>query len=55
MGSMMIVKDNALHKEFINAFNSEESDSYVTCVSPFSQGFYIGSNDGEMALWLRQD
>ena len=51
----MIVKDNALHKEFINAFNSEESDSYVTCVRPFSQGFYLGSNDGDMALWLRQD
>ena len=55
VGSMLIVKDNSLHKEFPNAFNSEESDSYVTCIRPFSQGFYIGSNDGDMALWLRQD
>ena len=53
VGSMLIVKDNVFLKEFANAFNSEESDSYVTCVRTFSQGFYVGSNDGDMALWLR--
>lgn len=27
----------------------------VTCISPFSKGFIVGSDNGNMAIWVRVD
>jgi hypothetical protein len=44
-----------VHKTFDRSFDSKEKLTYVVCIRPFSHGFYIGSNEGEMAMWLRSD
>ena len=36
-----------------NAFSPDENQSYVVCIKPFSKGFFIGSNEGEMAMYIR--
>ena len=38
-----------------NAFQSEENQSHVVSIKTFSKGFFVGSNEGEMAMWIRQE
>jgi hypothetical protein len=42
-GSMYYLENNELKKEYDNAFNSDENNSYVVCIAPFSKGFFVGS------------
>ena len=54
-GEMFYVEDYQLKKEIENAFNSDDNISYVVSIKPFSKGFFIGSNEGDMAMWVRQE
>lgn len=42
-GSMYYLENNELKKEYDNAFNSDENNSYVVCITSFSKGFFVGS------------
>lgn len=48
-------ENNEMKKEYDNVFNSEESTSLVVCVRKFSKGFIIGSQAGEIAMWVRSE
>lgn len=54
-GELYYVEDYQLKDEFSNAFNSDENSSCVVSIKPFSKGFFIGSNDGDMAMWVRSE
>ena len=54
-GEMYYFEDYQLKKMHENGFKSDENLSYVVSIKPFSKGFYIGSNEGEMAMWLREE
>ena len=54
-GNMFYIENNELRKEYENAFNSDEGNSYVVCIRKFSKGFFIGSQLGEMAMWVRSE
>ena len=54
-GEMFYLEDYQLKKEIENAFNSDDNISYVVCIKPFSKGFFIGSNEGDMAMWVRSE
>ena len=42
-GNMFYIENNELRKEYENAFNSDEGNSYVVSIRKFSKGFFIGS------------
>ena len=54
-GEMYYLVDKAIHKIYDNAFQSEENQSYVVSITKFSKGFFVGSNEGEMAMWIRSE
>ena len=54
-GEMYYLKDYALHRHHPNAFQSDENNSYVVSIKTFSKGFYIGSNEGEMAMFMQSE
>ena len=54
-GEMYYFQDNQLNRTHENAFNNEESHSYIISIIPFSKGFFLGSSEGEMAMWVRQE
>ena len=51
----MIVLENYEQKQLIeNAFNSDDLYN-ITCVRAYSKGFFVASENGTMALWVRSD
>jgi cilia- and flagella-associated protein 57 len=44
-----------IKKEFENAFNTDETQSHVVAIQRFNKGFFIGSQNGEMAMWVRSE
>ena len=54
-GEMYYFEDYQLKKMHENGFKSDENLSYVVSIKPFSKGFFIGSNEGEMAMWVRTE
>ena len=54
-GSVYYFENNEMKKEYDNAFNSEDSSSQVVCLRKFSKGFFVGSQMGEMAMWVRSE
>lgn len=54
-GEMYYMVDKAIYKIYDNAFQSEENQSYVVSITKFSKGFFVGSNEGEMAMWIRSE
>ena len=54
-GEMFYVEEGVLKQEIENAFNSDDNISYVVSIKPFSKGFFIGSNEGDMAMWVRSE
>lgn len=52
---MYFFENNELKKEYDNAFNSEEPNSRVVFIKKFSKGFLVGSNIGELAMWVRSE
>lgn len=54
-GTMFFFENNELKKEYESAFNSDEGNSSVTFIREFSKGFFVGSNTGEIALWVRSE
>jgi hypothetical protein len=54
-GSMYYLENNELKKEYDNSFNSDENNSYAVCITPFSKGFFVGSQLGEIAMWVRSE
>ena len=52
-GEMYYFEDGTLKRVHDNAFQSEENNSYVVSIKTFSKGFFIGSNEGDMAMWIR--
>lgn len=53
-GEIIILEEFNQKQIIENAFMSD--DIYgVTCIQPYSKGFFIGSDDGMMALWVRAE
>jgi cilia- and flagella-associated protein 57 len=43
-------------KQFVeNAFNSDDNLMHVSSLRPFSKGFFIASDNGYMAMWVRSE
>lgn len=48
--------DNNEMKQYVeNAFNSDENLMHVSSLIPFSKGFFIASDNGYMAMWVRSE
>ena len=52
---MYFFENNEMKKEYDNAFNSDDNNSHVVFFKKFSKGFFVGSNIGEMAMWVRSE
>ena len=52
---MHYIEDKQLRDHFDNAFGNEDGQNYVVCLKPFSKGFFVGSNEGDMACWVRSE
>jgi WD40 repeat protein len=51
----IIILEEFMQKQIIeNAFMSEQIYG-VSCIQPYSKGFFIASDDGMMALWVRSE
>jgi len=53
-GEIVILEEFHQKQIIENAFMSEEIFG-VSCIQPYSKGFFIGSDDGMMALWVRSE
>ena len=38
-----------------NAFQSEDNNSHVVAIQKMSKGFFVASDRGEVALWVRSE
>ena len=54
-GEMYYFENYQLKRVHDNAFQSDDNNSYVVSIKTFSKGFFIGSNEGDMAMWIRQE
>ena len=54
-GELYFFENNELKQYVDNAFNSEENLMYVSCLRTFNKGFFISSDNGYMALWVRSE
>jgi len=53
-GEIIILEDFQQKQIIENAFMSEEIFS-ISCIQPYNKGFFIGSNEGTMALWVKSE
>jgi hypothetical protein len=53
-GEMTLYDSFEIKREIDSAFQSEDS-SYVVSVCKFSKGFFVGSNKGDMAMYVRSE
>jgi len=56
-GDIYII-DRVLNKviQKSNAFNGGELDHFsITCITPYGKGFFVGSEEGLMSLWVRSE
>jgi hypothetical protein len=54
-GEMYYVEKQECMQSIDNAFMSEDNNSHVTAIQKYSKGFFIASDRGEVALWVRSD
>lgn len=53
-GEIIILEEFQQKQIIENAFMGEEIYS-ISCIKPYSKGFFIASDDGIMALWVRSE
>jgi len=59
-GEIFIIEGTDIKQYIENAFNTltgdEEIDiTGITCIREFSKGFFVASDNGHMAMWVRSD
>lgn len=52
---MYLFENNEMKRDYDNAFNSDDNNSFVVFIKRFSKGFFVGSNLGELAMWVRSE
>ena len=54
-GELYFLENFELKQHVDNAFLSDDNLMHVSALKPFSKGFYIASDNGTMALWVRSE
>jgi len=54
-GEMYFLIDEDVKKLDQNAFNVDDNISHVVTIEKFDKGFYIASDQGEMAMWVKSE
>jgi len=54
-GELFILENFEQKQHVENAFNSDEHLMHVSCLTPFSKGFFVASDNGYMGMWVRSD
>ena len=56
LGELILTEQGEVKPPIIeNAFCHEDLAVKVVTLTPFSKGFYIGSDKGDMAMWVRYE
>jgi len=53
-GEVVILEDYKVKQVIDNAFGSEELFN-ITAIKEFSKGFFLGSDKGHIAMWVRSE
>ena len=52
---LILLETFELKQTIDNAFRSEDSIYNVSCIRPFSKGFFIASDNGYIAMWVKSE
>lgn len=53
-GEIYVIENNEIKQLIDNAFKSEDLFN-ISCLQPYSKGFFVASDNGNVALWVKSE